>query len=106
RYDPSQLLSRDACARRMSYDARFDELCTRLSQLCDERSHASKNILVLYDDSGTHITTIKEHLDSFSRYSRHKVFYAVATGGNVSGVAAPCPYELEQFDLIVIHYGI
>ena len=106
RYDRNHLRSRDECARRMSYDARFEELCGVLSRLCDERSREPKNILILYDDSSTHITTIKEHLDAFACYSRHRVWYAVASRSIVTGVEAPCPYRLEQFDLIVIHYSI
>ena len=106
RYDPSHLRDRDNYARGMSYDARFDELCGVLSRICDERSREPKNILVLYDDSATHITTVREHLEAFARHSRHHIWYATASKSYVTGIEAPCPYRLEEFDLIVIHYSI
>ncbi|MHC4608540.1 MAG: hypothetical protein ACYTAF_16635, partial [Planctomycetota bacterium] len=58
------------------------------------------NVLVLYDDRSTHINTVWEHLQSWAVFSRHSVYYAVATND------APCGVDLSLFDVIVIHYSV
>ena len=58
------------------------------------------NILVLYDQNSIQISTVRDHLESFARFSRHHVFYAHATG------PTPLHFSLDPFDVIIIHYSV
>lgn len=60
----------------------------------------SLNVLILYADDSTHVSTITEYLRSFKQYSRHHIFYAVATG-NID-----CKMDINVFDALIIHYSI
>jgi hypothetical protein len=57
-------------------------------------------VLVLYDDRAVHTNTVRDHLASFVKYSRHDVFYAVATSD------APCEMDLAVFDVVIVHYTV
>jgi hypothetical protein len=61
---------------------------------------APKNVLILYDDNYAHVGCIRDHLDSFRRFSRHQIFYAVGVSG-----APPGP-ELDLYDVVVLHYSV
>lgn len=58
------------------------------------------NILVLYDETQTFTATVYEHLDSFTRWSGSRVFFAHhdARGNNT--------VDLHLFDAVVLHYSI
>lgn len=58
------------------------------------------NVLILYDYDSTYVNTIAEHLQSFTYFSRHHIFYATATH------EAVCTADLAYFDAVVIHYSI
>ena len=58
------------------------------------------NILVLYDPCSTFTKTVREHLESFKIYSRHNICYAVGARG------AECKYDLNIFDVIIVHYSL
>ncbi len=58
------------------------------------------NILVLYDESPIHINYIKEHLECFSKFMNHNVFYIPATNER------PLNFELDAFDAIIIHFCV
>jgi glycosyltransferase involved in cell wall biosynthesis len=61
---------------------------------------ARLKVLVLYDDNATHVNTVREHLEAFRDFSRHDVYYAVATND------APCPFDVSLFDAVVVHYCV
>jgi hypothetical protein len=69
-------------------------LSRRDPQFADRR----RRILVLYDHHYLHVKTIVHYLESFQRYSEFAVSY-------VSSVA-PCEYDLDYFDAVVIHYSV
>lgn len=107
RYDLKAVAERKEAARAQDYDTKFTEAVAAIdacflpgapdeSLLTDSRL----NILVLYDDGSTHVSTIREHLESFATYSRHHVFYASATR------EATCSLDLSIFDAVVLHYSI
>jgi hypothetical protein len=64
------------------------------------------NVLMLYDDRSTHVHAIKEHLDAFSNYSRHRYHFLPATR-SVSGIdnvrARP---DFSVYDAIAVHYSV
>ena len=65
-------------------------------------SEAPLNILFLCNRTGRNVdaTTVTDHLDSFTRYSRHRV-------QELSFLRElPAALDLEQFDAVVIHYTI
>jgi hypothetical protein len=64
------------------------------------------NVLMLYDDRSTHVYTIKEHLDAFSNYSRHRYYFLPATGV-VPGIDnVRTQPDFGVYDAIVVHYSV
>jgi len=57
-------------------------------------------ILLLYDPNSIHVSTLKEHLESFSRFSCNYVFYAAATQNAI------CSTNLSTFDVLIVHYSV
>lgn len=68
------------------------------NSLADAPSPA-RNLLVLYADQSIYTSTVREHLESFRRYSAHQCYYANAVSG------ASCGLDLEVFDAVVLHYS-
>jgi len=89
-------------AEREDYDGRFECLKERIRYLLDTLDPGGPllNILILYDDGATHTITVMEHLESFSRFSPHRVVYAIATNG------VECRIDLSLFDLVIFHYSV
>lgn len=58
------------------------------------------NILVLYNATQTYTNTVYEHVASFRRFSRFRVFYAHVDYQQTAAI------DLDVFDAIVIHYSI
>ncbi len=58
------------------------------------------NILVLYNHGSTYINTVQEYLESFSKYSRHNIYYADGLQGS------QCITDLSLFDVVAIHYSL
>src|SRR4051794_22481568 len=61
---------------------------------------APLNVLILYDQRSVFTNTVREHLDSFARFSSHHVAYAHAASDS------PLNFSLDQFDVIIVHYSI
>lgn len=57
-------------------------------------------LLVLYDANSTYTSTVLEHLQAFSLFSAHSVYYAPAVLG------AQCGVDLAAFDVVVLHYSV
>ena len=107
RHDRSLVIQRREAAQLQDYDSKFREAVLYIDEEYRsslKRSSPHKNvrlnILMLYDRNSTHVTTIKEHLESFAAYSRHHIFYASATNN------VPCTFDLSLFDAIIIHYSV
>ncbi|MBN2298867.1 MAG: glycosyltransferase [Deltaproteobacteria bacterium] len=110
RHNQVLVRNRREAAQLQDYDNKFKEavlniheqhmISSKPSTLPSHTKNESLNILVLYDMNSTHVTTIKEHLESFAAYSRHHIFYANATNN------APCTFDLSLFDAIIIHYSV
>ena len=102
RYDLSAIENRLSVARKQDYDLRFNTLIEKIDSELKKKEPGSHplNILVLYDEQSIHVISILEHLQSFSLFSRSKVYYAHATNG------AACIIDLSRFDVVVIHYSI
>ena len=65
-----------------------------------ENSDDRRNVLVLYDEDSLHVNTLREHLDSFSEYSRHNIHCASACGD------ARCEASPSLYDAVVVHYSV
>jgi len=102
RWDAAAIDARKNIARRYDYDASIAEFLSWVEKFQANREMGSKgcNILVLYDVHSTHVSTIQEHLRSFSLYSKHSVYYVAATGADTPAA------DLSLFDVVVIHYCV
>jgi hypothetical protein len=110
RQNPEHVERRRSAARTQDYDIKFKEAMSLIHDHLplDGRRPTSPgatgkdrlNILMLYDKGSTHVSTIREHLESFSTHSRHFVAYANATS------MARCDVDLSIFDAVVIHYCV
>lgn len=58
------------------------------------------NVLVLYDPKSVFVSTIKEYLSAFAKYSEHSIHYVPATNDYCFDV------QLEQYDVVVINYSL
>jgi hypothetical protein len=58
------------------------------------------NVLILYDDYALATRFVTDHLSSFGRFSRHRIYYAPATG------ARPLTFDLEIFDVVAVHFTV
>jgi hypothetical protein len=58
------------------------------------------NILVLYDNHSTFVSTTKEHLESFALHSRNHIYYAIASYYHL------CTLNLSLFNVVILHYSI
>lgn len=107
RADPEALRLRREAAHSASYSRRFEELLALLEKAMRRRSRLSPslNILMLYDDGSTHVSTIAEHLDAFRLHSRHRFQFFPATGRSVFPGQASMA-DLSCFDAVAIHYSV
>ncbi len=82
-------------------------------QVADRANHLlqadkSLNILVLYDDSFTHIKPIQEHLSAFSKHSKHRYFYFPvrldSTLFEPFQDQWPTAWDFDDYDAVIWHY--
>lgn len=109
RSDPAEVASRMALAENNSYDRRFEEIEKLIIgyRVDRGRNQPPLNMVILYDERWTHISTIHEHMDAFRKYSRHNVHFLPATGVWPGGHAAlGQSIDLSLFDVIVVHYSV
>src|SRR5262249_1929016 len=59
-----------------------------------------RNVLILCDFAARHIGTVRDHLAAFKTYSANNVCIADTR------TAARIGLELDQFDVVVLHYSI
>jgi glycosyltransferase involved in cell wall biosynthesis len=108
RTDPAQIAVRMEAARLVSYDNRFTELLSLLSENRELRSRARPplNVLILYDDGSAHVGTIYEHLDAFRKYSEHRFFYMPATGIFPNHDEEQVSFDFGIYDAVIVHYSV
>lgn len=100
RHEPALLSKRDESARKMDYDERFRELEIKVESTLLAKQNVKRRILILYDDVSMKISTIREHIESYAKHSEHAIYYGVATHN------ATLSYNLNLFDVVVLHYSI
>lgn len=108
RDDPKMVARRLNAAAAASYDAHFESLLGHLRQVVERlaRQRPSLNVLMLYDDRSTHVSTISEHLEAFRRHSLHRFHFLPAT--QFVGIADDPRWRLDLscYDAIMIHYSV
>ncbi len=103
RYEQECIRTRRELAKKQDYEEKFSLLSEKIESLIAPSLYSQGdrlNILMLYDSYSIHVPTLKEHLESFSLYSSHRVFYMHATGD------AACAIDLSLFEVVVLHYSI
>lgn len=110
RFDPTSLEARRRTALANSYDKRFKTMCDALLGAKVAISHSRKKLRVamFYDCIGSmHVSTIREHLEAFDRYSHHAVTYIPATPTFWSRPAGEIQVlvDLSVFDVAIIHFS-
>jgi len=83
----------------------FSSLIDHIARIADfakpgEPAHVQLRILVMYCDHATFTATTREHLEAFKAYSKHEVWYAVATRD------AAVMTRLDFFDVVILHYSV
>jgi hypothetical protein len=58
------------------------------------------NVIVFYDDLTCVTSTLIEHLESFSNYSLHNIYYAVGVRNTT------CDPSFYMADVIIVHYSV
>jgi glycosyltransferase involved in cell wall biosynthesis len=108
RDDANAVIARLAASQRESYDLRFEQLQLLIDRKLrqPQATRPRLNVLMLYDDGSTHVHTIKEHLDSFANYSRHRYHFLPATRF-VAGIDdSESPLAFGAYDALVIHFSV
>jgi hypothetical protein len=109
RYEPEAINKRLDISRKQDYDDKFQSLCTYMGSLLSRPKNIdgkALNILILYDSNSIHVTTLKEHLESFSLYSHNNIFFANATEDIKLNDKTTSEIDISIFDAIVIHYSV
>lgn len=109
RYETDIVNIRKQTAKDQDYDIKFKSLCSEIEHNIQEPVFNSSkifNILVFYDANSLHVPTLKEHLESITKYSSNNIFYVNATGGATADNLIQCDMEFNIFDAIVIHYSV
>jgi hypothetical protein len=110
RRDLDGLDTRRQAALSNSYKVRFAEVIKSLLVSREKLNGRANNlkIAVLYDLDSTHVGTIREHIDSFRRYSKHDITYIPATAkywrifcGDLESAV-----NFAVFDVVILHYSI
>ncbi len=108
RWDPALLERRKALALANSYSSRFKAMCGKLllEKAAQAKRRGKMNVCILYDTASTHVNTVREHLEAFDKYSRHRIAFIPATSiywrsSNQSG----SHFDLSSFDVAILHYS-
>lgn len=110
RFDSASLEARRQTALANSYNKRFTSMCEALLETKTILSSTRKKLRVamLYDCMiSMHVSTIREHLEAFDRYSHHAVTYIPATPEFWSRPAEEIQklVDFSIFDVVVIHFS-
>ena len=111
RYDPVHLERRHAAALSNSYNLRFAEVVDALvfARISRGQERRRLSVAMLYDGVGSmHVNTIKEHLESFDKYSTHDFTFIPATPSywQQSPEDVQKAVDFSIFDAVFVHYSI
>jgi glycosyltransferase involved in cell wall biosynthesis len=111
RFDPQSIEHRSRVAFLNSYDARFFDMTKALLAASNLSKHyrSRLKIAVLYDNmTSMHVNTIREHVESFEKYSRHLVSYIPATFPfwNRASEDVATLVNFSIFDVVIVHYSV
>jgi hypothetical protein len=110
RYDPVSLQQRRQVALANSYNSRFLSMSQSLLEAKASlvKSRKKLRIAVFYDCMiPMHVSTIREHLEAFDKYSYHLITYIPSTPEFWKRPADEVLslVDLSVFDVIIIHYS-
>lgn len=110
RHNSDRLIRGDVLAKSSSYDDYFITLNEKIHECMQSKleQESSLNVAIFYDHASTHVGTLKEHLESFKRFSSNDITYIPATtssgtGEEIDGIG---PIDLSIFDVVIVHYSI
>jgi hypothetical protein len=88
-------------ASKQSYDNKFIDLIEHINTSINDTEvfFRKLKILVLYEGKSIVIGAIKDHVESFRKFSEHYITYIDATKTHKS-------IDLSKFDTVVIHYSL
>lgn len=111
RDDARRLRCCAVAAEANSYDRRFLAMSQGLATVWTRLAASPRKlrVAILYDGTGSlHVSTIREHLEAFEKYSRHDVTFISAT----QAFWQRAPDELDSvldfgvLDVLIVHYSI
>jgi hypothetical protein len=111
RFDPASLQVRRNAALANSYNNRFASMCAALleSKAAPSIDKKNFNVAILYDNMiSLHVSTIREHLEAFNKYSQYEVTFIPATTEFWKRPADKVQklIDLSVFDVAIIHYSV
>lgn len=103
--DPALIEKRMNAAKQQDYDLKFIEVEKKILETAaaKKEKHLCRNklnIAMLYEAGSVFVNTIREHLESFDKYSKHKIYYLPASRVPYADI------DLSCYDAIVIHYSL
>jgi hypothetical protein len=100
--DPLLIERRREVSASQDWDTRFTRLITEIGNSRTSQTTGSRalNILLLYAPASIVTATVLEHVSSFARFSRHRVYFAQGV------LDAPCHYDMAAFDVVIVHYSV
>lgn len=105
RYDLDSINRRLGVAAKEDYDLKFTNVLRTIENITKNNKDMANNdgrlnILILFDMRSLHVLTIREHLESYVKYSTNNIFYADACNNAI------CEIDLSYFDIVVLHYSV
>ena len=92
-----------------SYDKRFELFKKNLLLTCGKKKNdlgqRKSRVAVLYDPASVHVSTVKEYLESFERYSRNEITYIPATLSYWAQSKNRIT-SFNNFDAVILHYSV
>jgi hypothetical protein len=100
--DPLLIERRREVSASQDWNTRFTRLIAEIgnSGTSAPAGFRPLNILLLYASDSVVTATVFEHVSSFARFTRHRVYFAHGV------VNAPCNYDMAAFDVVIVHYSV
>lgn len=110
RSNPKSMEARKKLATENSYDERFRNVASKILEVADSlrKINDPLNVAILYDPASCHVSTVREHLKAFQRYSSHDITFIPAANkwGVSSKIDLLGSVDLSLFDVAIVHYSI
>lgn len=106
RFDAEHSSQRYKAAKLQDYDIKFQLICRTVAGIVKAKKRETQvfnrkqSIAILYEPGSLHVNTIREHLESFYRFSRHEIAYFPAT----QNITPTVPLSL--FSTVIVHYSV